>query len=54
MAEKLLIQRKGNTTKIFLDDEKISGVTSYELHGDCKGVTIKLEVFVKGEIEVQL
>lgn len=54
MAEKLLIQRKGNTTKIFLDDEQVRGVTSYELKGDCNGVKIKLEVFVRGEVEVQL
>lgn len=54
MAEKVVIQKKDNVTEIFLDGSEISNVISYELSEDCSGAKIKLEVYITGEIEVQL
>ena len=55
MAEKILIQKKHNIAKIYLDDAEIRNVISYEL-SECAGKmpTIKLEVCITGEIEVQM
>lgn len=55
MAEKLLIQKKDNITKIFLDDEEIRNVISYELSESADKIPeLKLKLGVTGEIEVRL
>ena len=55
MAENLLIQKKDNTTKIFLDGNEICNVISYELSERADQMPlIKLEVCITDEIEVQL
>ena len=55
MAERLLIKKKDNITKIFLDGAEIRNVISYELSESAgKMPAIKLEVCVTDEIEVQL
>ena len=55
MAENLLIQKKDNTTKIFLDGNEIRNVISYELSEKADEMpSIKLEVCITGEIEAQL
>mgnify|MGYP003313369310 CR=1 FL=1 len=55
MAKNLLIQKKDNITKIFLDGNEIRNVISYELSERADQMpSIKLEVCITDEIEVQL
>ena len=55
LAKNVLIQKKDNITKIFLDGNEIRNVISYELSESADQMpSIKLEVCITDEIEVQM
>lgn len=54
MARTISISAKDNAAKIIVDGNEISDVISYVLEETPKGATLKLEIAIMGEIEVQM
>lgn len=53
MAASVYIHTKDNAAKIVVDGNEIDDVISYSLEESPKGSTLKLEIAIMGEIEVQ-
>ena len=55
MSKSLLIQKKDNITKIYLDGTEVCDVISYELTESADSVpVIKLGICITGDLEAQM
>ena len=54
MAKSVVIKKGDNNTEVYIDDEEICDVISYELSENSNIATLKIEICITGEIEVNL
>ena len=52
MAKSVVIKKGDNNTEVYIDDVEICDVISYELSENSNIATLKIEICITGEIEV--
>lgn len=54
VAKSVVIKKGDNNTEVYIDDVEICDVISYELSENSNIATLKIEICITGEIEVNL
>lgn len=54
VAKSVVIKNGDNNTEVYIDDVEICDVISYELSENSNIATLKIEICITGEIEVNL